>query len=73
MFNYSKLKGRIVEVYGTQNAFAKALGITPQNLSHKLNNGVGFSQLDILKWCELLKIPIGEIEQYFFCCKSSKN
>lgn len=69
MFDYSKLKGRIIEKYCTQNAFARAIMQTPQNLSHKLNNGVGFSQVEILQWCQLLDIPKSEIEQYFFTAK----
>lgn len=69
MFDYAKLKGRITEVYGSQSAFAKAVGLTPQSMSHKLNNGVGFSQSDILKWCNLLIIPTDEIALYFFTIK----
>ena len=38
MFNYDKLKGRIVEKFGTQMAFSKALGVSERTLSLKLNN-----------------------------------
>lgn len=69
MFDYSRLKGKIIEKYGTQNAFAAAVSMTPQNLSHKLNNGVGFGQSEILQWCQLLQIPANEIEKYFFKLK----
>ena len=37
-FDYSKLRGRIKEVYGKEGAFADALGITPKSLSDWLNN-----------------------------------
>lgn len=30
-FDYSKLKGRIIEKYGTQAAFAKAMGTSQKN------------------------------------------
>ena len=33
MFDYSKLKGKIKEVFGTQSAFAKAMGLSGVSLS----------------------------------------
>lgn len=41
MFDYSKLKGKIKEVFGTQSAFAKAMGLSGVSLSSKLNNITG--------------------------------
>lgn len=37
-YNFDKLKGKIKEVYDTQNDFAEAMGISPNTLSAKLNN-----------------------------------
>ena len=37
-FDFSKLSGKIVEKYGTQYNFAKAMGISEHSLSNKLNN-----------------------------------
>lgn len=65
-FDYSRLKGRIKEKFGTQVAFAKALGISNASLSSKLNNIVGFTQSEITKTCELLEIPSEYISVYFF-------
>ena len=65
-FSYSKLKGKIIEKYGTQTAFAKDLGMTNIAFSRKLNNKTRFSTDDILTIIELLEIPKNEISEYFF-------
>ena len=65
-FRYNKLRGRIVEKYGTHEKFSKALGISKNSLSLKINGKTGFSQADIIKWCELLDIDVSEIGIYFF-------
>ena len=65
-YRYNKLRGRIVEKYGTQSKFAEALGLSNNSLSNKLNCKIGFSQEDILKWSELLDISSGDFYEYFF-------
>lgn len=65
-YNYQKLLGKIVEVYGTQYEFAKALNISEHSLSLKLNNKVNFKQPEITKACELLGINSAEMSDYFF-------
>lgn len=65
-FDYSKLRGKIKEVFGTQSKFAKAMGLSSVSLSAKLNNTVMFTQDEINKACELLHIPIEFIPVYFF-------
>lgn len=65
-FNYSKLRGRIVEKFGTQVSFSKALGVSERTLSLKLNNKIFFSQDEISKISELLDIQTDEIQFYFF-------
>ena len=67
MYDYSKLRGRIVEKYGTITAFAGTLGISKTTISLKLKNEIGFSRDDIVKWAELLAIPEEEYTLYFFC------
>ena len=37
-FDFSKLRGKIKEVFGTQEKFAKAMGMSSVSLSAKLNN-----------------------------------
>lgn len=65
-FNYRKLKGRIREIFNTQSAFAEAMGISTTSLSAKLNNKIEFSQKEIDKASDLLKIKKEEIPIYFF-------
>ncbi|WP_195618448.1 DUF739 family protein [Clostridium paraputrificum] len=60
-FNYDKLRGRIVEKFGTQGRFAKALGVSERTLSLKLNNKIFFSQDEIAKISKLLNITLDEI------------
>lgn len=65
-FNYSKLKARIIEKFGTQKAFAEAFGVTDIAFSRKLNNKARFSTDDILNIIRMLEIPKSEITEYFF-------
>lgn len=65
-FDYSKLRGRIREVFGTDSKFAKAMNMSNQTLSAKLNNKVPFTQNEIRKSCILLKIEDDQIPAYFF-------
>jgi len=65
-FNYNKLKGRIREIFNTQSAFAEAMGMSTTSLSAKLNNKIEFSQKEIDKASDLLKIKKEEIPIYFF-------
>lgn len=72
MFDYNKLRGRIIEIFGTQGKFAAANAMSDRSMSLKLNNGIGLSQEEILKWCTLLDIDETEIPIYFFKLKVSK-
>lgn len=72
-FNYSKLEGKIVEVFKTRAAFAKALGIAEETLSRKLNNKSLFTHEEMCKSCELLGIEVNEIPAYFFVVDSQFN
>ncbi|MFL0167718.1 DUF739 family protein [Candidatus Clostridium helianthi] len=65
-FNYNKLRGRIIEKFGTQGCFSRNLGVSERTLSLKLNNKIFFSQDEISKMSELLDIPSDEIQFYFF-------
>lgn len=72
-FNYSKLRGKIREVFGTQEVFAEKLGIGRVSLSQRLNNILEFTQQEIFKSCSLLEIPLEEISLYFFCLECSET
>ena len=65
-FDYRKLKGRIKEKFDTQEKFADALGIGRTTISQRLSNKSEFSQEEIKRSCDLLKIPPELISEYFF-------
>lgn len=69
MFDYSKLKGKIKEVFGTQSAFARAMGLSGVSLSSKLNGLTQFTQAEMNKACRLLEIPLNQLPVYFFTPK----
>lgn len=63
---YRKLCGRIREYYGTQKAFAGAMGMNVGTLSFKLRGKTDWTLEEITKACELLYIPLEEMHTYFF-------
>ena len=73
MLDYSKLKGRIVEIFGSQKYLAAKANLSERSLSLKLNNERYFTQPEIILIAELLNIPYENINDYFFCIKSSNN
>lgn len=67
--DYRKLKGKIKEVFDTQDAFAKALGMSYTSLNLKVNDKSEWSSEEIVKACDLLNIPLDEAHIYFFTPK----
>mgnify|MGYP002622807195 CR=1 FL=1 len=61
-----KLKGAIVRKYGSQGNFARHIGKTEQTVTAKLNGRSGFSQNDIVEWCNALDIDASSVGSYFF-------
>lgn len=68
-FDFSKLKGRIVEKFGSQTAFVAEFGVSENIFSQKMNNKVRFTSNDIVKIVAMLDIPQDEIGTYFFTKK----
>ena len=66
-YNYSKLRGKIREMFGSERNFAVALEISHASMSAKLCNKVGFTQDEIMKAQSLLNININSVPEYFFC------
>ena len=68
-FDYSYLRGFIKEYFGTQEVFAKFLGIGRTALSERLNGNVPFNQDEIYKTINEAKeeklLP-EEVELLFF-------
>ena len=71
MFDFSKLRGRIVEKFGTCAAFAAAVGLPESAISNRLNNRVQIDAEEIILWSrpEILDIPAEEIHVYFLTPK----
>lgn len=72
-FDYNKLRGKIREVFGTQDKFAEALGLGRVSLSQRLNNHLEFTQQEINQACDLLNINKNELANYFFNTKVQKS
>ena len=72
-FSYGKLRGKIKEVFGTQERFADALGISKATLSQKLNNYSEFTQEEMLNAMCLLNQSPSQIDEYFFTLKVRKT
>lgn len=73
VFDYSKLRGRIVEKFGVQSAFAEKMGMSEGTLSFRLTNKSYFSTAEIVKACMLLDIPLEDVVAYFFTLKVEKS
>lgn len=64
-----KLRGKIVEKYGSQSVFAEKIGKTEQSVTAKLNGRSQFSQEDVVTWSNALGILVNEVGEYFFANK----
>lgn len=69
MFETAKLRGRIIEKYGTLGAFADAAGCSNSFLSQYMNGKASLDQRTIDKWVALLDILDEDIRAYFFTAK----
>lgn len=65
-YSYNKLKGRIVERYGTHANLARRIGISKNSMSKKLTGKTEFSQSDIEDWAGLLNIERKDYGEFFF-------
>lgn len=69
IFDYSRLKGRIYEVFGSQRKFADAMGMNRTSMWAKLTNRTYFNQAEIVRAASLLGIAPGAGDAYFFTLK----
>lgn len=65
-YDYSKLRGRIIEKYGSLGKFTEKVGISKTAMSKKMNGSTQFSQSDVELWCRLLEIDRAEIPDFFY-------
>lgn len=71
--SYSKLRGKIREVFGTQEAFAEAIGMNTVSLSQRLNGKLDWKISEIAMSCKVLGIPLEENAAYFFTKQIKKS
>lgn len=64
--SFPKLRGAIREKFGTQEAFACAMGMHPTTLSSKLQSRVDWTRKEMERVGSLLGIPKEELMSYFF-------
>lgn len=65
-YDYSKLRGRVVEMCGTLGEFAKRMGLSDRAISLKLNGKSAWTQKNIDKALEVLHLTEKDIRPYFF-------
>jgi len=65
-FKYAKLRGRIVEKYGTLERFSNVVALSTVAVSKKLNGRTQFSAADMELWCQKLTIDLKDVGEYFF-------
>lgn len=68
-YDTSKLRGRIIEKFGTVDAFSQAASLTRASISDYLNGKKFLSQKDMNEWIDLLEINRSDIFDYFFTQK----
>ena len=69
-FDMAKLKGRIIEKFGTLQQFASIFGIFQGTLGKKLDGRSYWDQAEIIRAAELLGVTPEEIPVFFFTLKS---
>lgn len=67
-FDYSVIRGKIKEKFGTQERCASELGTSTTTLSAKLNQKIDFTHEEMFKLSKMLDIPTS----YFLLLKLSK-
>lgn len=74
-YDYSKLRGRIIEKVGSLKKYAELLNLSDTAISNKISNKTPFSQDEIFisSKKEVLDIPSDEISLYFFTQKVGEN
>ena len=60
-----KLRGRIIEEYGTIGAFVDRYGTTYQTVANVLSGKITPKGLTLIGWLTALKIPIEEAHIFF--------
>lgn len=65
----NRLKGKIVERFGTQRAFAERIGVSTVTVTNKVTGKSQFTHDEIASWCVELGISRDDVGYYFFADK----
>lgn len=68
-FDYRELRGLIRSKFGTQENYAKAIGISNTSLQERLSNKVPFKQTEIIMTKQLLGLSAEKMDEIFFTLK----
>lgn len=72
-YNYSKLRGKIIEKFGSITAFCQEVELSEPSIHSKLKHRTEFTQSQIIKSCILLDIQLKDMFKYFFDFEVKKN
>lgn len=72
-YDYSKLRGKIIEVHKTLRVFSGLMGWSERTNGLKLNGRVDWTQSEIARACALLGIDIADMQDYFFTLQVQCN
>lgn len=64
-FDYRELRGLIRSKFGTQENYAKAIGISNTSLQERLSNKVPFKQTEIIMTKQLLGLSAEKMDEIF--------
>lgn len=62
---HKKLRGRIIEIYGSVVKFSEKMGLSYTSTLSKLNGKSEWTMPEVAKACHILDIPFDEISIYF--------
>ena len=65
-FIHNKLKGRIIEILGSNQAFIQKMKISNASFYGKINGEKEFTDEEIYKACKILQINPTDVYEYFF-------
>ena len=65
-FDYSKLRGKIAEICGSQIIFAKKMSMSERTLSLKLTSKRYWKQSEICRAMDILGLSLDDVTEYFF-------
>lgn len=69
-FDYSKLKGRIAEIFKNQTAFVAKINMSVPTFIKKMNGEGYFNQREISEILSVLSLTTQDVPSYFFNIKS---